>query len=299
MGDKMPSRSGAVQGAVVALVAATALIGMCAPAVAQVCGDADGDRRVTVTDGVQSLRAAAGLASDCTAIVCDVDGNGSVTLTDGVNILRDAAGLSAALGCGAGITGVFSMVERSSGIVGAVLDIGLAPVPGITATLGEPAGRSIVEAGRAVTYSIAYQVDSAVTSPSLLITVRDAETNMLVDGFYELALPGSSGVAEFKLRTTDRRTDVVVEFFTRAAGEVSAANGIDLSLTQIFFCCPIPMCVEGGNEGAGCASDGECPGGFCTDLVGCVGGANADRPCNFNSECPDGLCCPEGPCPPE
>jgi hypothetical protein len=77
----------------------------------EVCGDADGNGRVTVTDGVQVLRAAAGLSSSCpeggvgAAVVgtaggaCDVDGNGAISVTDGVNVLRLAAGLPVELRC--------------------------------------------------------------------------------------------------------------------------------------------------------------------------------------------------------
>lgn len=63
------------------------------------CGDANGDGRVTTDDGVQALRAAAGLASSCTVALCDVDGSGTITVTDGVNVLRAAAGMSAAQRC--------------------------------------------------------------------------------------------------------------------------------------------------------------------------------------------------------
>jgi uncharacterized delta-60 repeat protein len=66
----------------------------------QSCGDADGDARFTVTDGVATLRRAAGLASVCPTAVCDVDGSGSVTVTDGVNVLRAAAELPVTLTCG-------------------------------------------------------------------------------------------------------------------------------------------------------------------------------------------------------
>ncbi len=62
-------------------------------AATSLCGDADGNGIVTVTDGVQTLRAAAGLSSACTAARCDMDGSGTVTVTDGVNVLRKAAGL--------------------------------------------------------------------------------------------------------------------------------------------------------------------------------------------------------------
>ena len=60
---------------------------------APACGDADASGAVTVTDGVQTLRAAAGLASPCSVEVCDVDDDGTITVTDGVNVLRAAAGL--------------------------------------------------------------------------------------------------------------------------------------------------------------------------------------------------------------
>jgi hypothetical protein len=64
-----------------------------------VCGDADASGSVTVTDGVQVLRAAAGLESPCTVARCDVNGNGSITVTDGVQVLRDAAGLPTTPAC--------------------------------------------------------------------------------------------------------------------------------------------------------------------------------------------------------
>jgi len=57
------------------------------------CGDADGSGQVTVTDGVQTLRAAAGLSSPCTLSTCDTNGSGAITVTDGVAVLRGAAGL--------------------------------------------------------------------------------------------------------------------------------------------------------------------------------------------------------------
>jgi uncharacterized protein len=74
-----------------------------APASAQLCGDADENGTVSLTDGVLVLRAAAGLG-ECEVARCDADGNGSVTLTDGVNVLRAAAGLGDVTGCGGGGT---------------------------------------------------------------------------------------------------------------------------------------------------------------------------------------------------
>jgi len=63
------------------------------------CGDADLSGAVTVTDGVQVLRAAADLSSSCTPARCDVDGSGAISVTDGVNVLRAAAGLSFTAAC--------------------------------------------------------------------------------------------------------------------------------------------------------------------------------------------------------
>ena len=90
-----------VQRSLVGMVMILTCSVLTSPAQAQDCGDADGNGQVTVTDGVNVLRAAAGLSSACTAraSLCDVDGNATVTVTDGVNVLRSAAGLSASLDC--------------------------------------------------------------------------------------------------------------------------------------------------------------------------------------------------------
>ncbi len=82
-------------------VAALVVIGaaLASPSRAETCGDADGSGTVSVTDGVQVLRTAAGLDADCTTIGCDVDASGSVTVSDGVNVLRAAAGLPVELRC--------------------------------------------------------------------------------------------------------------------------------------------------------------------------------------------------------
>ncbi len=63
------------------------------------CGDADANGSVTVTDGVQTLRAAADLPSPCTLARCDMDGNGTLSVSDGVHVLRGAAGLTFTADC--------------------------------------------------------------------------------------------------------------------------------------------------------------------------------------------------------
>jgi Protein of unknown function (DUF1566) len=84
-------------------------------ALAQRCGDPDDSGTVTLTDGVQVLRAATGLDGGCTGnvSVCDVDGSGAVTVTDGVNVLRAAASLPVNLSCAS--TGRF--IDNSDGTV--------------------------------------------------------------------------------------------------------------------------------------------------------------------------------------
>lgn len=87
-----------------ALLAAAALgVALAAaPAAAQIfplCGDVDDNDSVTVSDGVQALRASAELPSDCTLAVCDVDVDGEITLPDGITILRKAAGLPITQNC--------------------------------------------------------------------------------------------------------------------------------------------------------------------------------------------------------
>ncbi|MCC6848152.1 MAG: hypothetical protein IT294_06580 [Deltaproteobacteria bacterium] len=96
-----------------------------APAAAQTCGDATGDDTVTVTDGVQALREAAGLSSACDE-GCDVDGSGAVTVSDGVNVLRKAAGLAINEACE--FTG-----QEANGVVTPSLSVfgAMTKVPGV------------------------------------------------------------------------------------------------------------------------------------------------------------------------
>jgi hypothetical protein len=105
-------------------------------AAAQVCGDADASGAVTVTDGVQVLRQAAGLSSACTVSACDVDGNGSVTVTDGVNVLRKAAGLAITENCPGGVGGQVQNLLRSSlPIFGSLTKLGSAGSASAAATI--------------------------------------------------------------------------------------------------------------------------------------------------------------------
>ncbi len=101
------------------LATALTIVAVCASSAAAVCGDANGDDVVTVTDGVQALRAAAELDNTCDDS-CDVDASGGVTVTDGVNILREAAGLPSAQACPGFEDRVSGLVNRTRGIFGPI-----------------------------------------------------------------------------------------------------------------------------------------------------------------------------------
>ncbi|MCC6763873.1 MAG: hypothetical protein IT293_04340 [Deltaproteobacteria bacterium] len=100
-------------------VVAAAILGatLDSPVRAETCGDADGGGDVSVSDGVQVLRAAAGIDAPCPPVECDVDGSGGITVTDGVNVLRTAAGLDVQLRCSrlnAQETQVFGALQKSA-----------------------------------------------------------------------------------------------------------------------------------------------------------------------------------------
>lgn len=72
------------------------VLSLASVAPASVVGDATGDGVMSVADGVQIMRAAAGLSSVCTVPACDLDASGFLSVTDGASALRIAGGLPAA-----------------------------------------------------------------------------------------------------------------------------------------------------------------------------------------------------------
>lgn len=69
------------------------------PGIIPICGDADNDGDITISDGIHALRAAIGLPDLCTIAICDVDADGQITVADGVNIVRNALILPAIDNC--------------------------------------------------------------------------------------------------------------------------------------------------------------------------------------------------------
>ena len=65
-----------------------------------ICGDANNDGHITVSDAVSALRVAVQLqSSTCPLAVCDVNADDRLSVTDAVNILRNAAALPAVVAC--------------------------------------------------------------------------------------------------------------------------------------------------------------------------------------------------------
>lgn len=191
--------------------------GAVVPATAQVCGDADGSGTVSVSDGVQTLRAAAGLESACTLAVCDVDGSGAVTVTDGVSVLRKAAGLSITENCG-------SAAEQPATVLGELQPLfkyGLPFATGkpVSSCANAPDGTIDVESdedGTTTTFfacqvdDVALYGDVIVGAGTLTFGSFEADTagdeDFIADYDGELAVGGGSGG-----RTLNGTVDVTTE----------------------------------------------------------------------------------------
>ena len=212
----------------VSTAAACLLAAMSARAEAQECGDADGSGTVTVTDGVQALRAAAGLSSSCTGSTCDIDGSGSVTVTDGVNVLRKAAGLAITENCG----GVDAQVEALLGsalptlsIFGSLTKLGTSAQAKMGAS-AQAAGQSICEnpAGQ-------FLVDEATGE----ITFVDCQFG----GFaFDGTLGASGNTISFDLEFTDLATEEFVSFLGDLTTEQSGENSVLAGNLEVDFSDP-------------------------------------------------------------
>ncbi len=184
---------------------ATTLVLAAIPGWAEVCGDPDGSGTLTVTDGVQVLRAAAGLSSGCFPQICDVDGNGNIGVTDGVNVLRAAAGLSASTTCNEPVSAFVNDVQTSDG-THAILEVGVSPIPGKNAptTIGQPSGNSTAESGGSNTVTVPFDTGSALSALALdanamlVFAVADLK-GKLFNGFFELPLAALSGQVTLKV----------------------------------------------------------------------------------------------------
>ncbi len=244
------------------------------PASAETCGDVDANDQLTVTDGVNVLRAAAGLSGGCPLWACDVDGSGTITVTDGVNVLRAAAGLSASLSCV--VDPFLASVQGENGVVGIFMAApgGLTPPAGAPQTVTNVVFGDAFVSGRVNTVTVEYDVGAApAVSPSLLVaSARDArEAN---PGFFELPLDSAKGTISIAL---DLKPEVTTQQFT-----LKIANGASGNIVGQVF--PVTIVVRResaprcGNRvldpGETCDPPGfGCPaasgGGFCNAVCAC------------------------------
>lgn len=193
---------------------------------AQVCGDADGSGTVTVTDGVQVLRSAAGLSTTCTAqpANCDVDGSGSATVSDGVNVLRKAAGITITEACPAGGAGD---VEEITDALLPFLTLGLNEVPNVSITSAgatvRPADVENCEDG-----GTRDTTQSGVTVRVTFAACKVSEPgigNFQLDGFIEVDLGFPDSSVEFELNITDLGSGRLVDFDGTIQGTPRAGGG--------------------------------------------------------------------------
>ena len=198
------------------------LVASSAPA--QVCGDADGNGSVTVTDGVQVLRAAADLSSGCSqrANSCDVDGNGSVTVSDGVNTLRLAADLPVTANCPGG---------GADADVSAVVDV---TVPFLTLGLSALGEVSIGSASAADTQDCEDGGSRTTTSGGGSASVTFNACRVSQPGLGHFQFDGQvmvtfgipKGTVQFELRVTDLDdNNKVTDFDGTIDGQIAGLQG--------------------------------------------------------------------------
>lgn len=199
-------------------------------ALAQTCGDADGSGSVTVTDGVQVLRSAAGLTSSCSerANSCDVDGSGSASVTDGVNVLRKAAGLAITENCPGGGDGTAEVAEVTDILV-PFLTFGLREVPSVSPTAAsvQPAGGTEdCEDGGSRTSN---QSGTTITVTFAACKVSESGIGAFqLDGVIraELGIPTSS--VDFDLKVTDLGNSKLYDFHGELQGQPRLSGGFIL-----------------------------------------------------------------------
>jgi len=188
------------------------------PAAAQLCGDADGNGDVSVTDGVRALQAVAGIPDRCDAR-CDLDGDGRTSLSDGVNVLRLAADLSAFTACpvlpGLVLTPIASQLTAPLFLTGA---------PGETGRLFvvEQGGRIVIHENGAV-LARAFLDVTALTS-------KGGEQGLLGLAFH----PGYAANRRFFVYYTDAGGDVVIAEYRRSAGDATLAEPDAVRVVRAF-----------------------------------------------------------------
>lgn len=210
-------------------IAAAGLLVTSGPAVAQICGDADKDGRVTDSDAVLAFRRAANLPSPCKLLTCDTNGDGSITEGDALGVLRKAAGLTIVERCGRGeVTGrvligetnAIDAREREPNDVASVANLVGRLRPGTTKTL---AGRIDPSTDPFDGYVVL--IDTPVTLDLRLRFRRGADADLLVTDPATALAVTCEGTASGR---EDCRIDVDPDGDTRAVHVVVAPSADSL-----------------------------------------------------------------------
>lgn len=227
-----------------ALFASLMLLGaVCAgSAGALTCGDADDNGSVTVTDGVQVLRSAAGLSSTCAQHggSCDVDGSGSVTVSDGVNVLRKAAGIAITENCPD--QDDTADVAQVTDVLVPFLSVGLREVPNVSiasADAARPADTEDCEDGGSRTTDQS-GANVTVTFDGCRVS-EPGIGSFQFDGFIRVSLGFPSASVLFAFIVTDRSNGRLVEFDGSLTAQPRLAGG--------FVIDGGPLSIRGANEG--------------------------------------------------
>lgn len=260
-------------------VALVLLLGFAAFSRAETCGDADGNGRVEVTDGVRVLRAAAGLSGSCPPAVCDVDANGTVNVTDGVNVLRMAAELAVATGCASdpfvsGVTsdaGIFSLQVVK-------IPAGLVDPPGAAETISEVRVGGTIVFGQVNTVTVTYDMGAATAAADVegmaTLLIASTEVGVVPRAAFVVPLTATRGTVTLAL---DVKPDGVVPQL-----ELRIATGIGSTVVGRVVVVVVPAAASSTprcgdrvvDSGESCdPPDAGCPiggvAGFCDDACTC------------------------------
>jgi hypothetical protein len=208
-------------------------------ATAQLCGDSDANGQVTVTDGVNVLRAAARLSSTCTQnfAACDTDGNAEISVSDGVNVLRAAAALSSTCDVQVG-----QFIATATTIFGPLIKtVGSPPNPNGGPSLTTEDSAIVINGGTKETTissstpmtKIFLSVDAS--SPAAIASVEVAGVGAQ-DGFFQIDLPSPQSSVTIAITTNQAvPTDSFTWIFQGAdeEGLVGDPAPVDVAVTQV------------------------------------------------------------------
>ena len=174
--------------------------------------------------GIAMILAYSVLASTAHARVCgDADGNGQITVTDGVNVLRKAAGLSVTDACPTSGSG--DVAEVTDALV-PFLTLGLSEVPNVSigsASVVRPAATENCEDGGTRTTS-----QSGVTVTVTLAACQVSEAGLgsfQLDGVIQVNLGFPTSTVGFELKITDLGNGRLVDFDGTIQGTPRGGGG--------------------------------------------------------------------------